>query len=1421
VRFLVLGALEVVDGDRTVKVAGQAQRRLLVALLARRGCAVSVDELTEAVWGGAPPPTAERTLSSHLARLRDTLGRGGGAPLLEHRDSGYRLDTFDADVDVVEFESLLARAAECADHDPALAAASLGAALRLWRGAPFADLLGTAYPSAEAARLGELREAAAERHARCLLVAGDPVAAAAALEGILADRPFREGAWELLILALYRQGRQAEALAAFQRAQTILREELGVDPGQGLLDLHRRVLEHDPALLVAAGSDISGADERHDAFPCPYKGLARYDATDMDLFVGREGLVRELVGRLVDGRLVVLVGMSGAGKSSVVRAGLLPALSAGVLPGSAGWSTVLIVPGRDPAATITEALAAEPDLLVIDQAEEFFTTTGADSVQRKITGRLIEAVDSGMHLVVVVRAEFYGRLADQEAFARRAGPSTILVGPPSEPDLRRIVAEPARRVGLQVDEEVTQTILSEVRGRPGVLPVLSTALLRTWEHREGRRLTMAAYRAGGGVAAGLGRAGEEAWAELDDDEQAAARRILVRLASWEDGAWVGRRARRTEVAPPTEPAAVSALAALERHRLVVAHTDDLEICHEAVLTGWPRLAGWVEESRTAAALLGRLSEAAAAWESEARDAAALYRGSRLQAALEVAAARPDDLTALEREFLQASAAEAERELTDARQRATAAARGRRRTRIVAGVLAAALVTAVLAGTAALRQTSTASHEAAVADARRLSALSAGPVGPDVALLLAVQSRRLSPGPESDGALSAALLRSPALFATARGASGITTLSLSADGKTLLSGGSQGELDEWSTASLAQLHHQRGDLQHPVTLARFARNGLVVVGLHSGASEAVPRETIQVRRSFSGPATGRVSTGWNASRALVELTDQGFLVWVSAGSSLFGVQQVHAVRVSDPGRELPTVALKQPVFAVTACGLAAVCLHGSNGVRVLHLADGSLGPRMVLPRDATEVVGAPDGSSMAVGSESGAVSLWSLPTGRFRSLLRLTGGGASVPLAFSRDGRLLAATDGDHDVLVWDVVSGALRQRFTGHLNQVVAAVWSADGRALYTAGADRQILAWDVAGGRGFGRRTAIGGVPDFHPVWVAGTTMVEVTGDRLRFVDLATGAARISTLSPHQTTVSSVGSGRSGRLLASVDANGVVAIWDVPHRELLREIDLVLAGISPTATTASPEISLSPDDRRVAIVETGLIVVDTATVDAATGSGVRRLTLRPPLADLDHYQAAGWSPDGRTIALTSAGSAVPSVQPGTSMSVVLIDAATGTVRHRFAAAAGKIIAIDPGNRWLAVGGEDQMLHVYSQADGHPLVSGLPAGGPVTGGALTDNGRTVVTATSSGVVRLWDTESFTQLGPDLPRPSGVSGTTGSQVWVDSLGRVVTVFGDGNAWMYPADRAAWEKLACALAGRQLTRSEWRTYLPDRAYQPACG
>ncbi len=253
---------------------------------------------------------------------------------------------------------------------------------------------------------------------------------------MLDEQPYRERLWELLVLARYRCGRQAEALEAYQQARAALLEGVGLEPGPALRDLHRQVLAQDPGL---PGARVFVPAPRTAGGACPYKGLARYDETDAAVFVGRERLVETLLARLVDRELSCWPVRPAPASHLCCGPGCYLGLAAGALPGSAGWRVETVVPGTDPVGGLQTALRSPCDLLVVDQAEELLLASATDSGLGPGDGvatagdLLVAALDAGTRVVLALRADFYGRLADHQGLARRAGPATVLVSPPTSP----------------------------------------------------------------------------------------------------------------------------------------------------------------------------------------------------------------------------------------------------------------------------------------------------------------------------------------------------------------------------------------------------------------------------------------------------------------------------------------------------------------------------------------------------------------------------------------------------------------------------------------------------------------------------------------------------------------------------------------------------------------------------------------------------------------------------------------------------------------------------------------------------------------------------------------------------------------------------------------------------------------------------
>ena len=398
---------------------------------------------------------------------------------------------------------------------------------------------------------------------------------------------------------------------------------------------------------------------------CPYKGLASFDRDDAEYFFGREGLVAELVAHLVGAPLLAVVGPSGSGKSSVVRAGLLPALAGGVLPGSQHWAQAVIRPGAHPARELRRGWRARP------RRARRRPVRGA---LHRLPGRaraaeFVAALLRAPRVVVAMRADFYGRCAAYPELSRALGDNHVLVGPMTRDELRRAIERPARRAGLSVEPELADALLADVEGEPGALPLLSTTLLELWGRRDGRRLQLAAYARSGGVQGAVARLAEDAYVALAPGA-AAPRRAAVPAPQ--------RRGRgRRDRAPPDRARRAGRRRRRAAHRAPAA--DGLRGHGRGRARGAPaRVAAAARLARRgrrrAAACTTGCAKPRRAWEADARDPGGLYRGAPLAAALDWAAEHGDELDATERAFLEAGRRASGR----AQRRLRAGLAGRRR-----------------------------------------------------------------------------------------------------------------------------------------------------------------------------------------------------------------------------------------------------------------------------------------------------------------------------------------------------------------------------------------------------------------------------------------------------------------------------------------------------------------------------------------------------------------------------------------------------------------------------------------------------------------------------------------------------------------------------------------------------------------------
>jgi DNA-binding SARP family transcriptional activator/WD40 repeat protein len=533
----------------------------------------------------------------------------------------------------------------------------------------------------------------------------------------------------------------------------------------------------------------------------PYKGLRAFAEADAGEFFGRDRAVAEVAGRLAERRFVTVVGASGSGKSSVVRAGLVPLVRAGAIAGSEHWYVATMTPGSDPfgawddalgqiaaggsgaaitsarhgiATSLRRAVPGGGDVLVVvDQLEELFTLVADETVRRAFIDGLIAALEadgSPLRVVATLRADLYDRPLGHHRFGGLvAGGAVPLVGM-SASELERAIVGPAERAGVTFDGSLVAELVAAVADRPGSLPLLEFTLTELFDRRESAAVTLDDYRRIGGLTAAIGARAEDVYRSLEGNAQDASRLLFLRLvAVGGEHPDLRRRTTRRELQGIAALGAEAdrLLDAFGAARLLTFDRDPatreptVEVAHEALLRSWPRLAGWIAEEGHGLEIRSDLTVAGGVWDREGRRDADLYRAARLAAVEAWAADHPGDLTAPEREYIDASAAsrDAARDAEQAqleRQR-----RANRRLRVAVAAIGVTLVAALVLGLLAVRQRDRAVDERAVAErarGRTLATAAAASLDDDrsLALLLAVEASRLDDSPVTRQALLASL-----------------------------------------------------------------------------------------------------------------------------------------------------------------------------------------------------------------------------------------------------------------------------------------------------------------------------------------------------------------------------------------------------------------------------------------------------------------------------------------------------------------------------------------------------------------------------------------------------------------------------------------------------------------------------------------
>ncbi|EMD29221.1 NACHT and WD repeat domain-containing protein [Amycolatopsis azurea] len=1072
----------------------------------------------------------------------------------------------------------------------------------------------------------------------------------------------------------------------------------------------------------------------------PYVGLAAFQPDDTAWFFGRERLVSELVERVRNERFVAVFGPSGIGKSSLLRAGLIPAL---------GNGAVVFTPGPHPLGELAARLAGtdpgdgrDEAVMVVDQFEEVFTLcTDQDERARFIDALVAATSDGGRRVVIGMRADFYSRCADHPRLAAAVCSTQVLVGPMAADELRDVIVKPAAAVHCSVEGVLVTQLVTETDGRPGVLPLLSHALRETWRRRSGNRLSLAGYQATGGIAGALSRTAEREYAAMTPEARLLTKRLFLRSIALGEGTEHTKRRVRLDEFDLTESGAHDVLTRLTDARLITRDTGTVEIAHESLIKFWPRLREWIEADREGLHVHRQVTEATQSWQALHRDPGALARGTRLAIARAWAAEDPGALSPVERKFLDASNEAETRERRTTRRRV-------RQLRWLAAGLTVLLVSATALAGVAMRNERDAAELSRIARSRQFAAQADAMAGRDTgtATRLALQALKAHATTEARSSLLTLAGRP-----TSHGLIPAPALALSSDGQRLATPGPEQTLAIWDVP-----RRQQTTLIQAVFPKITARPGVSILG------------------AFSQDGT-----------RLVTVTDAGFLIlWNPGPGGTIAVvptpRRIRAVAFSPDGTRIATVDQNQTLELRDAASLRVLVTatgsgEGSDFASATYSPDGHTlvttagRERIVLrdPADGTVQATLPaspydtkplafdrESGALAVPDPSGGIALWDLRTRTVKLTARNVG--PVNGLAFDRTSGNLLVT-GNDAVTVWNreltwpvklAETGATTPATGGGTLAVTTTagtlLWESDSLPILTFSqvddlafdaAGTGVLAtgttltrrWPVAGPHTDGRPMANG-----HPGALrqrlgkgGGLSAALLPSGDIVFDDLVSGSTRRTLANP--------GGHPKAALALTPDATTVAAVY-TPPKPLTSQIGLTVWDIATGRVLAdlptwNSSVAFSPREHLLAAGEGDYVEI----WDFATGT--RRTEFSTVTTDQSlHKQQVStltYSPDGALLAVA--------LIDGT---IGLWDALSGTKVTDLPGltVAPTTLAFSPAGRFLVAGGNDGAIVIWELATKETWAN-LNNRNPITAIAWNDTETTLATAGQNGVLRLWPVDT--------------------------------------------------------------------------------